>query len=312
MPVSLPPGLSNSEPESATASRERRRVALAAKVSVDQLAEALAIQLNTIETKLDRALNSHNCNNLEHRVARLEVLSVCSPSADEVLDQMFEKRKADQASVGGFPCIPPFPTQRFNIYDEHVDAGVQVGSSEQLTSAIMRSTETQTMSRHCCESASQTNVIQEPANVETSVQANAVDELSPQLDELKSKLHGVAAYRTLCDIGNQVYSDEVDQGLASYIDDALRTSGEWIPIPNGHGFQIGDMVKVRNAFVPSQDGVEIRLKPGYRGLVHFIDQDGDAQAWFPDLLFAGLRGKHVGHWILQGERQNLELRTINT
>ena len=257
MPMPFPLGLSSSEPESATASRERRRVALAAKASVDQLTEALTTHLKTIEAKLDQTLNKHCYHNLEHRIARLEVLSVCSPSADEVLEEMFEKKNVEQVRVG-LPCIPSFPFQQFNIFDERVDAAVQVESMGQLTSITTGSTQTQTMPNTCCDSASQTGILEEPALVEASVQANVIDELSPRLDELKQNLNGSAAYKTLCDIGKQVYSEEVDQSLASYIDDTLRTAGEWIPIQSEHVFKIGDMVKVRHAFVPSQDGVEVR------------------------------------------------------
>ena len=53
----MPPGLSDGDVvETATASRERRRVGLAAKVAAEQMSQVLASRLDAIELKLDRTL----------------------------------------------------------------------------------------------------------------------------------------------------------------------------------------------------------------------------------------------------------------
>ena len=133
-------------------------------------------------------------------------------------------------------------------------------------------------------------------------------DLSPSFAALKERLIEHLAYRTLCDIGKMVYSDEVDQHLASYIDDTIHSAGGWSAVPAGYTFKIGDVVRVKRACVPSQAGISIQLKEGYHGYVNFLDEEGDAQAWFPELLFGGLRGKHVGHWILAGNFENIEVK----
>ena len=149
---------------------------------------------------------------------------------------------------------------------------------------------------------------EKPACCETGVQAHSVEDFSPSFDELRQRLADNAAYKTLCCIGKDVYSEEVDQHLATHIDNLVRAEGEWLPIPSQHVFRLGDVVRMKHAFIPNQEMVEIRLKVGYRGIVNFIDEEGDAKTWFPDLLFAGLRGKHVGHWICSRTFQNIEMK----
>ena len=289
-----PPGLNVSEPESATVSRERRRVALAVKESVDQLSQNLMARLSTIEEKLDNSIRQH-ADILERRITRLEVLSVCNPSVDEVLDEMLHKKRCRHHEVA-LPSVPPFPIQEFAIFDDRIDVGVQVETSE-----LSRST--------CTDHAVQTNMVDGSNRADAQVQANTLDDLSPTLGELLSRLDSNAAYRTLCDIGREVYSETVDERLASHIDKKLREPGEWIPIPEGHAFKVGDMVKVKHAFIPDQDDIEIRLRQGCCGIIHYVDKDGDAQAWFPDLLYAGMRGTHVGHWMVERDFTNLELKS---
>ena len=87
-----PPGLSSSDAETATVSRERRRVALAAKVVVDHASELLTSRLTAIETKMGQLMSMMSAD-LESRIARLETLAVCSPSVDAVLDEMIQKGK---------------------------------------------------------------------------------------------------------------------------------------------------------------------------------------------------------------------------
>ena len=92
------------------------------------------------------------------------------------------------------------------------------------------------------------------------------------------------------------------------MDNLVCAEGEWSGIPGNYAFRVGDVIRVKHAFIPSQEGVEIRLKTGYYGFVCFIDVEGEAHVWFPELLFAGLRGKHVGLWIDAGSFRNVELK----
>ena len=82
MDRSMPPGLSDGDGvETATASRERRREALAAKVAADQMLQVLASRLDAIELKLDVTLASGSEQfghkqlfNLEQSVARMAAI----------------------------------------------------------------------------------------------------------------------------------------------------------------------------------------------------------------------------------------------
>ena len=107
---SIPPGLGGSDPESATVSRERRRVALAARVTAEQVSQALVSRLTTIEYKLDQLLNQHG-ESLEGRVARLEVLAVCDPNVDEVLEEMFAKREVKSNKRNCIALCSSVPSQ---------------------------------------------------------------------------------------------------------------------------------------------------------------------------------------------------------
>ena len=128
------------------------------------------------------------------------------------------------------------------------------------------------------------------------VQANSAEELCASFEELKAQLADNRAYRTLGRIGSGVYTDAIDQRLAEHIEELVRDNGDWCQIPKDHVFRVGDVLKVTSAFHSETDGVEIRLQRGYRGFVYFVDEEGDPHVWFPVLLFAGLRGKLVGHW----------------
>ena len=90
----LPPGLAHSEGETSTASRERRRVALAAKSAVDQLNESLLSRLRCLEDKLDLVLAGLPSDG-EVRLTRLETITLCcNPTVDDVLDDMFRRSKS--------------------------------------------------------------------------------------------------------------------------------------------------------------------------------------------------------------------------
>ena len=94
-PVPSPPGLTSSDPESATVSRERRRITLAVKVAIAEISREFSSRFDSIESKLDDLLDVVP-NHGESRLARLETLMVCSPSADEVLEQMLTKHNRFQ------------------------------------------------------------------------------------------------------------------------------------------------------------------------------------------------------------------------
>ena len=98
-----PPGLSDSDyPESATASRERRRVSLAARSAVQMLESSLLDRFVCLEKKLDcvlRALGQVEIpcgevvEEMARRIFRLETLEVCSTNTcvDSVLNEMIHQ-----------------------------------------------------------------------------------------------------------------------------------------------------------------------------------------------------------------------------
>jgi hypothetical protein len=98
-----PPGLSDSDyPESATASRERRRVSLAARSAVQMLESSLLDRFGCLEKKLDcvlRALGQVEIpcgevvEEMAQRISRLETLEVCSTNTcvDSVLNEMIHQ-----------------------------------------------------------------------------------------------------------------------------------------------------------------------------------------------------------------------------
>ena len=91
-----PLGLSSSDCESSTISRERRRVALAAKVAVQELTREFRQYFEIMFDKLE-CLAGYMQENLDSRLSRLETLFVCSPNAgpsvDDVLSEMLSKQK---------------------------------------------------------------------------------------------------------------------------------------------------------------------------------------------------------------------------
>ena len=92
---SLPPGLVSSDVETATASRERRRVSLAAKAAVEEVSKVLENRFISIEKSLE-LLVAAVPEAFAARLARLETLVVCSPAADDVLEEMLSKRTHDR------------------------------------------------------------------------------------------------------------------------------------------------------------------------------------------------------------------------
>lgn len=91
-----PPGLPASDVESATVSRERRRVASAAKVVVEELSVDVRQQFDILSKKVDFTTNFLHTD-LVARVSRLESLVVCGPSlgptVGEVPSEMLTRQK---------------------------------------------------------------------------------------------------------------------------------------------------------------------------------------------------------------------------
>ena len=127
-----PPGLSDGE--TATVSRERRRVALAARAAVEAVSEDLASKFLALESKVNHILDLlvnekvHRDEQTQERIHRLETLLVLSPavgpSVDEVLTQMMERKTfplvlepemasrhvpATVAELSQMPFVPKFP-----------------------------------------------------------------------------------------------------------------------------------------------------------------------------------------------------------
>ena len=115
--LSSPPGLASSDVETTTVSRERRRVTLAAKSAVEQLTSSLAARLLSLEEKLDRLLagfpevGEARLAQFCGRISRLESLIAVSPSVDDVLDGLLERKKHEETRK----CA------EFDISSEHGD-----------------------------------------------------------------------------------------------------------------------------------------------------------------------------------------------
>ena len=125
-----PLGLSSSDCESSTASRERRRVALAAKVAVQELSGDIHQYFEVMFDKFE-SLFGYMQDNIDSRLSRLETLFVCSPNAapsvDDVLSQMLLKRRSE-------PKPKPASRMNFEIFsdDECLQSTSASGTSADL------------------------------------------------------------------------------------------------------------------------------------------------------------------------------------
>ena len=151
--VDSPPGLSlsDSAPESATRSRERRRVALAVNHAISQVENAFMQRLQDLDDKLEQLLDivgNLSSDRIVDRVRRLETLVVCTqPSVDDVLDSMLCKSKQGRdlpgvkdlqpTSASCSSTVSSVDTNQiydkavmFDIYDNLSDVGVQTDSSQ--------------------------------------------------------------------------------------------------------------------------------------------------------------------------------------
>ena len=147
----VPPGLAESDgSETATVSRERRRVSLAARVAAQELQQhCLTQHIARLEEKLNEVLHvvrmqggppADTLSVLCHKVFRLEALMVCSPnpSVDCVLDKLLtspcslenaqpevelspSQISSPMAASKTIVCIP----LKFDIFEEKCNAYVQ-------------------------------------------------------------------------------------------------------------------------------------------------------------------------------------------
>ena len=76
-----PPGLDvSSDPQTATASGARCRVALAAKLTIEEMSKVFSARFASMEDRIDSLLAKCS-QDTEHRLSRLETLTVCNPLA---------------------------------------------------------------------------------------------------------------------------------------------------------------------------------------------------------------------------------------
>ena len=115
---SLPPGIEGfSDPETATSSRARRRIALAAKLAAEEMTQIFNSKFALLDQKLDVLLAS-SVQDTESRLSRLETLAVCSPSSDDVLNEMLKRRAHDSHQPDAEPsplaCVRKWCRRRAN------------------------------------------------------------------------------------------------------------------------------------------------------------------------------------------------------
>ena len=96
----LPPGLTSFDGETATASQERRRVAVAARELIDTFSRDVLSKFAGLNSKVDVVISliadSVEKDALAQRIDRLEVMLFCSPvpnpTIEQVLQEAFERK----------------------------------------------------------------------------------------------------------------------------------------------------------------------------------------------------------------------------
>ena len=145
-----PPGLSASDGESSTASRERRRVALAAREVTAALLYEFPIRFEALEAKMDRlisqvagvpALKQDHDVNVESRIDRLEALLMVSPilcpSVDQVLTELLARKNFATAPESEVSAAST--ALKFDIVDS--EDGKLVESEEEQNADLERENE---------------------------------------------------------------------------------------------------------------------------------------------------------------------------
>lgn len=142
----LPPGLAHSDVESSTASRERRRVAVAVREMMAIWKSEFESQLLAMSSKLDYLIELA-ATDAESRISRLEALVVCmEPAVDEVLSELLRQKSEHSANHIGDECdgwgkgLARAPLSVCESVPDHVlkvSDGTGVGSSNASTVETM-------------------------------------------------------------------------------------------------------------------------------------------------------------------------------
>ena len=165
--IYAPPGLSLSDSsyESATKSRERRRVALAVKHAMSEMENVVVQRLQTLDYKIDKVLEFIGRSivppdaGLSDRVSRLETLFVCTqPSVDDVLDSMFRKTETERKFKTGRYATEPEAEATPSKGDRSLDFVTNIGCMK----ANIFEDEMAPVELHAKTVAVQTNAVPEP------------------------------------------------------------------------------------------------------------------------------------------------------
>jgi hypothetical protein len=134
----MPPGLCDSDGvETATASRERRRVSLAARAAVQEVSALILGRLDNVFGKLEElAKELSNCraittpprdlDELQQRLDRLEILAVCSPAANPTIDEVLSEALARSKDFGEIPAESPSVLGQVTFQGEEVPGKVDL------------------------------------------------------------------------------------------------------------------------------------------------------------------------------------------
>ena len=314
--VRPPPGLHcNSEPETATHSRERRRVALAAKTAVQELQHLLSERFITIENKLNKVMAEIariDASEADARLSRLEALHVCTaPSVDEVVNQMLSSPNKS-FSKDGKPLdfrekgkiAPPIPQFPFDTDEDQSRLNAEFFDIGELSHVA---TQTEISQRG---NATLPKILAFPLPIETtSVDNYAQTEANEHAFELHVGHRGTQT-ELLCKDEASVCStapqtDEAGYCHGSIVDATIAESfqqlvGEWIAIDM---LRTGDFIKVVAPFVDATVGIQVQLTANMLGKVIRIDAEGDAEVRFPGLT--ELYARERSRWVLSSSFDNI-------
>ena len=190
--MTSPPGLCDSDPvpETATRSRERRRVALV----IREITACFQERFDRLKAKLDMATNGlvlvanqelAKLNSADTKPEGDQSTSIPSTQYHDVCDKHGMDHKAlcldmtdnnkfcHTASTATHPIgqtsarIPQVPFEQFAISDDRVDIGVQVDCEDSSSMKLEQSTQT-------------TESMVRPTHIDIGIQATVVEDLSTQ------------------------------------------------------------------------------------------------------------------------------------
>jgi len=300
----LPPGLfrmaaSQSEPESSTQSRERRRVALACreisegitsklddmalKINVViEMVQTLATTVNAQNQSMEylhkvmmahaRLRNSDNFNSafqeMESRMERLETLLVTSPlmgpSVDEVLSNLMPSKQAVSSQRE-----QPVHDASFHTKSDSVPSTPDKKSKKKekrphfdITSGDMIDTA-------------------DLLTNESSTISNALPKTLRARCEGRAVQTEIQEYATELDVQDRSDEEKLSQ----------QHAGEWISLDSSAKLEVGDVIKlVKQAETLNPP---IVLSRGLCGVVRCIDDDGDLMGFFPEAP----SDRYGEHWL---------------